>query len=113
MAGRDTWREVVRSGYWRESDAREVVAAWQQSGQSRSQFCRTHGIAVPRLSRWIARLEQAVTVPFHPVRLTDAARSGGDALVVELPGVATIRVLPGFAVEDLRRILSALEAPEC
>lgn len=113
MAERGIWREVTRSGYWREDDAREVVAAWRRSGESRAQFCRAHGIAVARLSRWIVRLERATTMPFHAVRVTGVARGDSNALVVELPGVATIRLAPGFAVEDLRSILSALEADAC
>jgi hypothetical protein len=113
MAERGSWREVARSAYWREDDAREVIAAWRRSGENRAQFCRAHGLAVARLSRWIARLEQATTIPFDPVRLRGVVGDGSDVLVVELPGVATIRLVPGFAVEDLRRILSAFEADGC
>ena len=113
MAERISWRKAASSAYWREGEAREVIAAWQRSGESRAQFCRTHGIAAARLSRWIARLERATTMPFHSVRMMGVPRSGGEALVVELAGVATIRLAPGFAVEDLRRILSAFEADAC
>ena len=112
MAERDSWRDVARGAYWHENDARQLVEAWRQSGQSQAQFCRAHGIAVARLSRWVARLGKPTGMSFHPVRVAEVGR-GGEALVVELPGVATIRLVPGFAVEDLRRILSALEVDEC
>lgn len=116
MAG-STWREVVGSVYWREENAREVVLAWRRSGQSRADFCDEHGIAVVRLSRWIARLEPPVAAvgTFHPVRVTGAHRGGADPgeLVVELPGSATIRLAPGFAEADLRRILKAFESDAC
>lgn len=112
MAEGDSWRKVARSSYWREGDAREVVTAWRRSGDSLGGFCRSHGLSAARLSRWAARLgKEAPAVPFHPIRLRDSgAIVGGDPLVVELPGVATIRLSPGFALDDLRRILSALEA---
>lgn len=113
MAETGSWRAVVRSRYWREEDAREVVGAWRRSGESRAQFCRAHGIAPARLSRWSARLGKAKAVPFHPVRVVGATPRTSEALVVELPGVATIRLAPGFAEEDLRRILNALEPEAC
>jgi hypothetical protein len=113
MAEGDGWKKVARSSYWREDDARQVIAAWRRSGDnSLVAFCRSHGLSPSRLARWAARLRQEVevaSVPFHPVRLRDSVLASGDALVVELPGVATIRLPPGFAVDDLRRILSAFE----
>lgn len=116
MAQKSSSREVVRAAYWREGDAREVIATWRRSGESRTQFCRRHGISVARLSRWVARLEgRPKTAAFYPVQVTPVAvaRGGSDTLVVELPGVATIRLAPGFALEDLRRVLSAFEADAC
>ena len=106
MAG---WRRAAGSGYWREDDARAVIEAWRGSGDSVAGFCRANGIAAARVSRWLARLDAAEPVRFHPVRVThevDAAARAG--IEVELPGGVTVRLPPGFAVEDFRRILGAL-----
>jgi len=110
------WRAVARSQYWREEDARVVVEAWRGSGETLAGFCRAHGLSAKRLSRWAARLDTE-EVRFHPVVLT----KGGDtpnpigqeaceAIEIELPGGAMVRLPSGFLQEDLERILAALES---
>ena len=110
MAERETWRRTARSPYWHEKDAREVVEAWRQSGDTLAGFCRSQGLSSRRLARWAARLDQDEPVQFHPVRVIGAcAGTDHPMLAVELPGGATVRLPAGFAIDDLRRILSALE----
>ena len=115
MAEKETWRRTARSHYWREEDARGVVGAWRKSGDTLAGFCRSHGLSSQRLARWSARLGRDEPVQFHPVRLTGTGTgSTRSMLEVELPGGATVRLPAGFAVDDLRRILSAFEtAPGC
>ena len=108
MAGNGSFREVARSGYWREEEARVVVDAWRASGETVAQFSRSHGIAAARLARWTARLAPAVR--FHPVRLMQEPEEPRRAVIeIELRDGAIVRLPAGFAIEDLRRILSALE----
>lgn len=115
MVETDVVRRTARSRYWREEDARLVVDAWRESGDSLASFCRSHGVASVRLSRWASRLGRGTPVRFHPVRLTaggeSAARAGFE---IELRDGTTVRLAAGFALDDLRRILSALvPAPRC
>ena len=109
MARNEGWKRAARSRYWREEDARSIIAAWRRSGDSLPGFCRANGLAAVRVSRWLARLDGPEPVQFHPVRLTHEPAAAAPAdIEVDLPGGITVRLPPGFAVEDLRRILGAL-----
>jgi hypothetical protein len=102
------WADV----YWREEDARAVVAAWRASGESVSAFARRHGVQARRIGRWKRRLETAAPLQFHPVTVTGAVPSSPAAMSIEieLPCGVHIRVPPRFDAEDLRRVVSVLEA---
>jgi len=108
---------VTRKRYWRESDARMVVKAWKQSGQSASGFARAHGVKATRLLRWAERLGVGSSrkVHFHPVRLvgTVGEKGAGEGLEVVLVDGRRVRVPSGFAVEDLARVLAVLEGEAC
>ncbi len=109
-------RDVAPRRYWREEDARAVVAVWRESGTSLSAFARQHGLQRRRLTRWIRRLETAASLHFHPVRLTGAVdpHPSPAAIEIELPSGERIRLPRGFDADDLRRVLSILEAsPSC
>ena len=111
MAESEGWRRTTRSPYWREGNAREVVEAWRRSGDTLAGFCRSHGLSSKRLARWAARLDDDKPVQFHPVRLTGVgADTAHPMLEIELAGGATVRLPAGFALDDLRHILSAFES---
>jgi hypothetical protein len=103
--------------YWREADARVMLEAWHDSGATLSAFARRHRIDSRRLARWSARLSAGTppAVRFHPVRLTDAAgnRRGGDVIEIELRSGHRVRVAQGFQLDDLRRVVEALEGRGC
>jgi hypothetical protein len=106
---------VVQSAgrrYWKEAEARVVVVAWRQSGESLTAFARRRGVHPRRLARWARRLEGAErtgAVRFHPVRLVaPAAREARIEIV--LGGGVEVRVPSGFATEDLRRVLEVVGA---
>jgi transposase-like protein len=105
-------RSVASCVYWREEDARAVVAAWRASGQSVAAFARHHGVQRRRIARWIRRLETAAAVHFHPVRVTGAADTNPTpgTIEIELPSGERIRLPRGFDADDLRRLFSVLEA---
>ena len=115
MAGMEVVRRAGRSRYWREGEARVVVEAWRASGETLAAFCREHGVAAKRVSRWAARLKQGLAVRFHPVQLRGSADpTSRKEFAVELPDGTTIRVPAGFDVGDLRGILAALvPGPGC
>ena len=104
--------DVASCMYWREEDARAVVAAWRASGESLSAFARQHGVQRRRLARWIRRLETAAPLHFHSVRVTGAVdpMPSATAIEIELPSGERIRLPRGFDANDLRRVFSVLEA---
>jgi hypothetical protein len=118
MARKADVRQVADLVYWREADARVLVDAWRNSGESLSGFAKRQGVERKRLARWVRRLEGAAggSLHFHPVRLVgNLPETGGGALIdIQLAGGQRIRVAHGFQAEDLRRVLSVLaEAARC
>jgi len=118
MARKADVRRVAGRVYWREADARILVDAWRESGESVSGFARRQGVERKRLARWVRRLEGAAGGPlhFHPVRLVESTveTGGGAPIDIELAGGQRVRVAHGFQMEDLRRVLAVLaEAARC
>jgi hypothetical protein len=104
--------ELVGRSYWREDDARRIVAAWRKSGEPASVFAGRLGIDPRRVSRWASRLEagHAERMRFLPVRVAAEGVDGRHASIeIELGHGRRIRVAPGFAVDDLRRVVAILE----
>jgi hypothetical protein len=115
-------RRVAERAYWRESEARVLVEAWQSSGETLAAFARRYGVDRQRLCRWVGRLEGAAaseTVRFHPVRLVDrgpepGSGGTGSTIEIELVGGQRVRVPRGFEAEELRRVLAVLaETAKC
>ena len=95
---------ALEKGYWRESDARVVIARQLSEGLSRSAFCAKYGLSSARLRRW---KEQIHGVPsgtevtprvgealrLAEVVLSSARHDGppGAAVTVELPSGVSIR----------------------
>jgi hypothetical protein len=103
--------ELAGRSYWREDDARVIVEAWRQSGDPISGFAQRLGIDWRRVSRWARRLKDRPTeaVRFVPVQVANDRRDGsGGSIEIELDR-RRVRVSPGFATDDLRRILAVLE----
>jgi len=97
--------------YWREDDARRIVDAWRQGGQPVSVFAAGLGIDPRRVSRWASRLQppQADTLRFVPVRVADDHADGRVSIEITLGHGRQVRVPPGFAPDDLRRVLAILD----
>jgi hypothetical protein len=112
-------------GYWREAEARQVIQAWERSGQVLSRFAAKHGLKAARLARWASRLGKRAVgrrervsagaaplkLRFHPVELVGSP-SGLERSVIEivLPDGRRVRVFTGFASDDLERLLRVLES---
>jgi hypothetical protein len=104
---------LARRKYWGEAEARVVLDAWRQSGELQSRFAKRHGIGRGRLVRWVSRLKgktASAPVRFFPVRILERGTgpNGGSPIEIELGGGRRVRVAPGFAAEDLRRVLAVL-----
>jgi hypothetical protein len=48
---------VAANGYWREPEARIVLAAWRASGKTLNEFAAAEGLSGEKLTRWRRRLE--------------------------------------------------------
>ncbi len=111
MARKGSVAEIAVRRYWREADARVMVKAWRNSGESLSGFARRQGVDPRRVARWAVRVDGSEQAPvrFHPVRLADHDGGGGSAIEIHLVGGQRVRVPAGFQTEDLRRVLAALD----
>ena len=117
MSTKDRVAEMARRPYWREVDAQVIVGAWQASDETLARFAQRHGVDRGRLSRWALRLRsgEAAPVRFHPVRVAGdgaATDRSGVPIAIEVQAgrpVRVVRVAPGFAADDLRRVLAVLD----
>ena len=102
--------------YWHEPEARAIINTWRKSGETLAAFARHRSLNRRRLVRWVSRLRvsapQAMT--FHPVRVTGTSEGGTASIEIDLGSSRRVRLSPGFATEDLRRVLTVLaEVPSC
>lgn len=111
VSERTEMRKVTGKRYWREADARVVIAAWRSSGESLAGFARRTGVDKQRLRRWAARLGpgRRDAVRFHPVRVMDVAAAAGP-IEIHVSGCRVVAV-PGVRAEDLRQVLAAIREP--
>ena len=105
---------VASKAYWQEADARVLVDALAESGESLSGFSRRHGFDPRRLGRWRSVLagKEAEAVQFHPVQLIAEERAqaaGTSSIEIELLGGRRVHVGRGFDAEDLRVVVAVLE----
>jgi transposase-like protein len=100
-----------------------VVAAFEQSGLNRTEYCRQHGLSLSTLNRHrqgtsearritprsVSQAEPAVSL--IPVDVVDGThKSARMAIYVELAGRRRIGIDEGFDAETLRRLIAVLEA---
>ena len=112
MVNKHDLRERAGRAYWQEGDARLIVEAWQQSGETGAAFARRLGVHPRRLWWWASRLgrPERTAMRFHPVRVASAESSRREGWIeMDLGRGQQVRVAPGFAAEDLRRVLTVLE----
>ena len=100
-----------------------VVAGFEQSGLSRTEYCRQHGLSLSTLNRHRQGASEARRITPRPVSQALPAaslipvdvvdgthKSPRMALYVELAGGRRIGVDAGFDGETLRRLIAVLEA---
>jgi lambda repressor-like predicted transcriptional regulator len=98
------------------AEVADVVAAFEQSGLSRSEYCRQHGLSLSTLKRYCKPVPTQCTAPavsLIPVEVVDRAaahEAEHTALCVELAGRRRIGVGVGFDVVTLRRLIAVLDA---
>jgi DNA-binding transcriptional regulator YiaG len=98
-----------------QAEIAELVAAYEPSGLSRIEFCRTHGLSVSTLNRYRSRRTQAEPAGVNLLAVELCARhpAGGEAthsgLAVTLAGCRRIEVARGFDGATLVQLLGVLE----
>lgn len=100
-------RRTART-YWRERDAKRVLADLDASGLPVAAFAREQGLSAERLYRWRRRLQPVGSTPeFLPVRIASQRPPMADIELLIGDGVR-VRVPRGFCDETLTRLLGVL-----
>ena len=118
--------------YWRECDARLVLAELEASGLRLAAFCRQRGLSSQRLRLWRNRLAAtagagkqrppAPALTLLPVRITSgrstvpakaAMASSQSPFELSLGDCRTLRVPCDFSAEARARLLGVLESSRC
>lgn len=102
-------------GKWSEVEARGVLDAWKQSGQSLEEFARQRGFVTQRLRWWkgrFARDEKALAMEAAgvvPVRIKREAPHRGEPVTVLLRTGHMLKVSHGFDEDAFARVVALLE----
>ena len=81
---------------WTDDEARVVLEAWRQSGDSGAEFARAHGLKTPRLYRWSSRLRERGSARPRAMTLVPAVVTTTDAeLVIRVPNGVAIEITHG------------------
>ena len=108
------------------AEVAQIVSSYPQSGLSRTQFCRQHGLSLSTLARYSQRARHrdslpsasiskspcAVELPLARVEFVEKSATHTmqrDPLLVELAGGRRIAVSSGFDAATLTRLIAVLE----
>ena len=108
------------------AEVAQIVSSYPQSGLSRSQFCRQHGLSLSSLNRHckyarhrgalpsasMSRPVSAVELPLARVEFVEKSATHTEQhepLLVELAGGRRIAVSVGFDAATLTRLIAVLE----
>jgi len=94
---------------WKESEARSVLEAAQESGLTLSAFAAREGFAAHRLYFWKRRLEQAGKDSSSPVAFLELRGSASATAEVVLRSGRVLRVSESIDAGTLQRLVDALE----
>lgn len=106
------------------AEVARIAASYAQSGSSRSEFCRQHGLSLSTLSKYCPQAGRLNAPPSMPAMPNVAELSLSPVefvvkpalhkepygpLLVELAGGRRIAVSAGFDAETLTRLIAVLE----
>lgn len=117
-------QRASQNKYWRESDARAVLAALSDSGLSLSEFARQFALHPARIERWQKRLAATPDVAprldgargdvaFHPIHVVVDDGSADRGLEIVLGNGRRIAVRGDFDPQVLERLVRCLDALPC
>jgi hypothetical protein len=92
------------------NEARELVAAWRSSGQSKEAWCRSQGILRSALNSWLYRIEErgpepAGFIEVKPGSAAPVASATRPALILEFGHGLRLIGLDAAGVVELLRAL--------
>lgn len=95
----------------------QLVQEYEASGQSRTEFCRSHGLVLSTLDRYLRKYRAVsganpslVGSALLPVKIAMPARGSAEkALAVVLPRGRKVEVDIGFDAATLARVVAVLE----
>ena len=96
-------------------EMRSVLEQWKKSGKTLRAFAPESGVSYWKLTYWKKRLISKTTSKISPpdlvpVRVIDAPPVADESFEVHVARDRRITVRPGFDVEELRRLIVAVEA---
>lgn len=98
-----------------QAEIAELVAAYEASGLSRSEFCRTHGLSLSTLNRYCGRRRQAEAAGVNLLAVELCAQrpaasyAADSGLAVIVAGGRRIEAARGFDAATLIQLLGVLE----
>jgi transposase-like protein len=99
---------------WSESEAREVLASLERSGQTTAAFAAEHGLDVQLLSYWRRRVAEGDGITFRELLVRPSQRAAPDApFEIMLGSGVVVRVPPAFDADALGRRLQVVQARAC
>ena len=109
---------AAKLSYWREQ-----VAAWRESGLSRTDYCRREGVSASSLGHWVRRLAREqdsrdaapIIVAVAPQQLASSlpdARPGRVSLRLHVGERFQVDIVEDFASPALRKLLEVLAEME-
>jgi hypothetical protein len=109
---------MAHRGLWSEHEARGVLNAWRNSGQTLERFAKERGLVPQRVRWWKAKLEGKTTalvrsasplalLPVEVTQSTPAKR--GEPVAVYLRSGHVVKVGRGFDEEAFARVIAVLE----
>jgi hypothetical protein len=90
----------------------ERIKAWQQSGQSQSDFCEQNDLGLPSFQRWRRIFEEEkqtdpAPITFLPVNVKETSSSN---LALMVSNDLRIEIPTGFDPNTLRQLIQVLRA---
>jgi transposase-like protein len=102
-------RDPQREQFWRE-----ILAAWQESGQSIRAFCADRGVSEASFFAWRRTLRQRDRqAPPAPPKFVPLHLLADAVLEVVLPSGVVIRVPPGADALLVAALVAALGSTSC
>ena len=102
-------KALLRARRWTEQEAREVLNALEESGESVASFARSEGLSTKRLYNWRTKLRKQAFVEVRPA----SARVQRIVMIEVVAGGRLVRVPPDFDATTLLRLLAVLEGDAC